>query len=40
VRGATLLARLSATLTTPGGALLAIPAVWRFINRIRDEFDA
>jgi hypothetical protein len=40
VRGATLLARLSATLATPGGALLAIPAVWRFINRIQDEFDA
>jgi hypothetical protein len=39
VRGATLLARLSARLATPGGALLAIPAVWRFINRIQDEFD-
>jgi hypothetical protein len=39
VRGATLLARLSATLANPGGALLAIPAVWRFIHRIQDEFD-
>jgi hypothetical protein len=29
--------KLSVLLSTPGGALLALPAAWKFINKIREE---
>jgi hypothetical protein len=29
--------QLSAILTVPGGALLALPAVWRFVNQVQAE---
>ncbi len=30
-------AKLSALLATPGGAVLALPAAWKFVNRVLDE---
>lgn len=32
-------ARLSVLLATPGGAILALPAAWKFINQVRDEIE-
>ncbi len=32
-------AKLSVLLSAPGGALLAIPAAWKFINQVRDEIE-
>ncbi len=31
--------KLSVLLTTPGGALLALPAAWKFISKIRAELE-
>jgi len=32
-------ARLSMLLSTPVGAILALPAAWKFINQVRDEIE-
>lgn len=32
-------AKLSALITTPGGAVLALPVAWRYINQILSEFN-
>jgi len=32
-------ARLSVLLSTPGGAILALPAAWKFINQVRAELE-
>jgi archaellum component FlaC len=32
-------ARLSALLAIPGGAIVALPAVWKYINRIMNELE-
>jgi hypothetical protein len=31
--------KLSVLMTTPGGALLALPAVWKFVNQVRAEWE-
>ncbi len=31
--------KLSVLLTTPGGAILALPVAWRFINQVRAELE-
>ncbi len=38
-RGALMLATLPALLATPGGALVALPAAWKFINQVLEELD-
>ena len=30
--------KISAFISTPGGAVLALPAAWKFISRVRDEY--
>jgi hypothetical protein len=32
-------ARLAALLATPAGAVMAIPAVWKFINQVLEEVE-
>ena len=38
-KGAVLLATLPALLTTPAGALLALPAAWKFVNQVLAELN-
>ncbi len=40
LRGAGLLAHTAVLATTPAGAIVALPAVWKFFNLVRDEMTA
>jgi hypothetical protein len=39
VRGAVILATLPALATTPAGAILALPAAWKFVNQVVTEMN-
>ncbi len=32
--------KLSALITTPGGAILALPVAWKYVNQILSEINA